>query len=80
MKNKSINNNAYISFETGLMNLAIQSQDKSVYIKLYPTASEGLTVSNTSPSSGTGFGISSTGLIVTNSHVINKANKIKLEV
>jgi S1-C subfamily serine protease len=78
MKNKSINNNAYISFETGLMNLAIQSQDKSVYIKLYPTASEGLTVSNTSPSSGTGFGISSTGLIVTNSHVINKANKIKV--
>jgi S1-C subfamily serine protease len=79
MGNKKENNNAYISFETGLMNLVMQDKDKTVYIKLYPTENDGINISNTSPASGTGFGISSNGLIVTNSHVINGATKIKVK-
>lgn len=78
MGNKKVNDNAYVSFETGLMNLVMQDKDKTVYIKLFPTANDGVNVSNTSPASGTGFGISSNGLIVTNSHVINGATKIKV--
>ena len=50
------------------------------YLKLYPT--ENFSGSNTSPAieeyvnSGTGFAISSDGLIVTNQHVIESANEI----
>lgn len=79
MGNKKENDNSYISFELGMMNLVIQDQDKSVYIKLYPTANDDVNVTNTSPASGTGFGISSNGLIVTNSHVVNGATKIKVK-
>jgi S1-C subfamily serine protease len=78
MRNKFINENAYVSFEPGLLNLSIQGFEKSLYIKLYPTSTDGIKGSNTSKASGTGFGISSNGLIVTNSHVINGANSIKV--
>jgi S1-C subfamily serine protease len=78
MANKFINQNAYVSFETGIMNVLIEGKDKSVYIKLFPTSTSVGTGQNTKQSSGTGFGISSNGLIVTNSHVINGANKIKV--
>lgn len=78
MGNKFENNNAYISFETGLMNLVMQEKDKSVYLKLFPTSDDNVNVSSNSPASGTGFGITSNGLIVTNSHVINGATKISV--
>jgi S1-C subfamily serine protease len=79
MANKKVNDNAYVSFETGLMNLVMSAKDKTVYIKLYPTSNDGVNVTNTSPASGTGFGISSNGLIITNSHVINAATKIHVK-
>jgi S1-C subfamily serine protease len=78
MGNKFENNNAYISFETGLMNLVMQEKDKSVYLKLFPTPDDNVNVSSNTPASGTGFGITSNGLIVTNSHVINGATKISV--
>jgi hypothetical protein len=76
MGNKSENDNAYISFDPGLMNLVMQDKDKTTYIKLYPTANDNVSINNFGPSSGTGFGISSNGLIVTNSHVVNGSSKI----
>lgn len=76
MINKFENNNAYISFEPGLMNLVMQEKDKTLYLKLFPTSNDNINVNNNTPVSGTGFGISSNGLIVTNSHVINGASNI----
>lgn len=78
MNNKFENSNAYISFETGLMNLVMQEKDKSVYLKLFPTSNDNVNISSNTPASGTGFGITSNGLIVTNSHVINGATKISV--
>lgn len=78
MNNKSENNNVYISFETGLMNLMLQEKDKSVYLKLFPTSDDNVNVSSNAAASGTGFGITSNGLIVTNSHVVNSATKISV--
>ena len=43
------------------------------WIKMFPTESE---YKSSSPSSGTGFAISSTGIIATNQHVINEAKNI----
>jgi S1-C subfamily serine protease len=82
MGNKQINENTYISFETGSMNLFMENKDKSVYIKLFPTVNDNINANTnantTEQSSGTGFGITSDGLIVTNSHVINGATKISV--
>lgn len=78
MHNKFENSNAYISFETGLMNLVMQEKDKSIYLKLFPTSNDNVNVSSNTPASGTGFGITSNGLIITNSHVIKGATKISV--
>lgn len=47
-------------------------------IKLYPTIDDNIEKNSkkTEKSSGTGFAITSNGLIVTNHHVVNEANKI----
>lgn len=84
MGNKQINENTYISFETGLMNLFTENKEKSVYIKLFPTVNDNINANindninanSTEHSSGTGFGITSDGLIVTNAHVISGSTKI----
>mgnify|MGYP001293421574 CR=1 FL=1 len=78
MSNKGLNTNAYIGFETGLMNLVIQEKDKSVYLKLFPTANDNITTTNNTPSSGTGFAISAKGYIITCNHVIDGATSIKI--
>jgi len=44
-------------------------------IKLFPSLED---IQKIAPASGTGFGITSNGLIVTNSHVINGASKISV--
>jgi S1-C subfamily serine protease len=72
---KAINKDAFISFEKGLMELIINGE-KEVYIKLFPTAEDERNIRKKEPASGTGFGISSNGLIATNSHVINNVTKI----
>jgi S1-C subfamily serine protease len=77
MANKKENNDFYISFENGLMNV-IDNDSKSLYIKLFPTASDKTIKSSSMTSSGTGYAISSNGYIVTNHHVTEGANSIKV--
>jgi S1-C subfamily serine protease len=76
MANKKENENTYISFEKNLLNLMVQGNDKEVYLKLFPTMNSG--IPNNSKSSGTGFALTSNGLIVTNYHVIKDAKKIRV--
>lgn len=78
MSNKQINKDPYITFEQGLMNLVMQDRDKTLYIKLFPTSGDNITSTISGPASGSGFAISSDGLIVTNHHVINGAKTIKI--
>lgn len=78
MGNKQINKDPYITFEQGLMNLVMQDRDKTLYIKLFPTSGDNITSTISGPASGSGFAVSSDGLIVTNHHVINGAKTIKI--
>lgn len=78
MADKEINDGFFITFEKGIMNLITPDNDKSLFIKLYPTISD--KASNTKPlqSSGSGFAISSDGYIVTNNHVIEGSASIRV--
>lgn len=78
MANKSENNDFYVSFELGLMNVVDPDKSKSLYLKMYPTANDNVTSFSNIPASGTGFAITSNGLIVTNNHVIEGAKTIKV--
>jgi S1-C subfamily serine protease len=77
--NKTINENLLISFENGLMELLwTDGNPSSLYIKLFPSINDDLfrSGSSTELASGTAFGITSNGLIITNYHIIDGANKI----
>ena len=78
MANKSLNDDFYISFEQGMMNIIGSDKEKSMYIKMYPTSSDNISSASGNPASGTGFAITSNGLIVTNNHVIDGAKTIKV--
>lgn len=78
MADKSEEDDYYISFERGIMTVIGSEKDKSVYIKMYPTSADGISASSNTPSSGTGFAITSNGLIVTNNHVIDGAKTIRI--
>lgn len=78
MANKSENDEFYISFEQGMMNVIDSDKEKSMYIKMYPTSSDNISSVTGIPASGTGFAITSNGLIITNNHVIEGAKKIKV--
>ncbi|WP_425422892.1 S1C family serine protease [Phaeodactylibacter xiamenensis] len=78
MANKSINEDPYATFETGLMNIVWPDGEKGLYIKLYPSQTDNISISNNAKSSGTGFALSSNGYIITNYHVIEGANKIQV--
>jgi len=78
MADKSKNDNLYIYFDKGLMK-TIWSENgmEEAYLKLYPTSESVLeSVNPEITSSGTGFAIKETGLILTNHHVIDDANEI----
>ncbi len=78
---KSINTGVYVSFEKGTMTVMTDSGLKDLFLKLFPTAADNISSSSqNSPkvSSGSGFAISSNGLIVTNFHVIDGAKTIKV--
>lgn len=77
--NKSTSNNSYITLEVGKMTIYYDDVSE-VYLKLFPTANDNISSSNNSPKkgSGTGFGISSNGIIVTNYHVVDGAKSIKV--
>jgi len=77
MADKSLNEDWYISFEQGIMNV-IQSDSKDTYIKLYPTERDNIKPKGIK-TQGTGFAISSDGLIVTNNHIVQSASEIKVK-
>jgi S1-C subfamily serine protease len=81
MSDKSTNSNVYFSTKEehflnfDFMDPAVISNAK--YLKMYPTFSSEITVSQSFPSaSGTGFLISKEGLIVTDHHVIENGGSI----
>jgi len=81
MGDKTISENLYITFENGFMKIIwTNGRSEDLYIKLYPTINDNITQSSgaAKPASGTGFAISSNGIIVTNFHVIDGAKTIKV--
>ena len=79
MGNKAPDENLYITFEQGSMKVIWtdkrESNPEQFYLKLYPTASVG-SISKGGKTSGTGFALTSNGLIITNNHVIEGVNSI----
>lgn len=78
---REISEEVYITFETGFMNIIwTNGLPKDICIKLYPSNSDNNLLPNNQSklASGSGFGISSNGIIVTNYHVIDGAKSIKV--
>jgi hypothetical protein len=79
MGNKAPNENLYITFEQGSMTVFwtdnSQTNPEQFYLKLYPTASAS-SIPGGGKISGTGFALTSNGLIITNHHVIEGVNSI----
>ena len=79
MANKSENSNYYITFEQGIFNMLSDDNEKQLYIKMFPSSTDNIANSpSEGASSGTGYAISSNGYIVTNHHVTNGSNSIKV--
>lgn len=81
MGDKSENNNAYAIFEKGSFKILGLSEDENMYLKLYPSVSSNGVISDGGviAGSGTGFAINSQGYIITNYHVVENANSIKVK-
>jgi len=79
MINKAPNENLYITFAEGSMNVIWTDKSASnpneFYLKLYPTSNSG-SISKGGKTSGTGFALTSSGLIITNNHVIDGVDSI----
>ncbi len=78
MSNKLPFRDAYVSFDQGRMDVLMEGLEKSLFVKIFPTANTPLPASRRTSSSGTGFALSSSGLIATNYHVINEAERIQI--
>lgn len=80
MPDKTISDNFYYKFEKGFYKLiGTENHYEGSCIKLYPTELDISKSIAPVANSGTGFGISSTGIIVTNYHVIETAKSIKIK-
>ena len=81
MANKSINENVYVLFKEFSMEVKFTDNpsDNSIFLKLYPTYKDQESSNHESASSGTGFAITSNGVIATNYHVISGAKTIKIK-
>jgi S1-C subfamily serine protease len=74
MLNKEIEEDLYVTFENALMNVIwTNGNGTNLFLKLYPL-NQGS--ANTVAGSGSGFALSTSGLIVTNYHVVNGADHI----
>jgi len=80
MRDKTLNTDGYISFENSSYFTYVMGDDKTMYLKLYPTSDDDTyqSTDKIEPSSGTGFAISSKGIIATNYHVTNGSKDIKV--
>lgn len=81
MGDKTVSESLFINFESGFMKSTwTNGNGTRLYIKLFPTVNDNISSSGNSSklSSGSGFGISSNGIIVTNYHVIDGAKTIKV--
>lgn len=85
MQNKTRNDDAYVTFDGKIMKSFLPNglPSESTYMKMYPTTSSSAgvgsdTVVEDSKWSGTGFALNN-GYIVTNHHVIENAQTIKVQ-
>lgn len=79
LANKLENNDFYLTFEQGIFNLLSDDNEKNIYVKLFPSSNDNFgNASSEVASSGNSYAISSNGYIVTNHHVTNGANTIKV--
>ena len=79
MANKEIST-AYISFDNSAMiSLLSEHNEKTTFIKLYPTANDNISIAGAQPTewTGTGFALKN-NYIVTNYHVIDRAKSISI--
>ncbi len=78
MLDKTLNSDTYVTFDGTNMKTKVDESPES-YLKMYPTnAGSNSFISGSQKSSGSGFAISSKGFIVTNYHVTNGAQSIKV--
>lgn len=74
MLDKTINKDFYITFDNGSLKVKPPIVDADLYLKLFPSSVNKNIKKGAA--SGTGFAISSNGLIATCNHVIDNANNI----
>ncbi len=79
MNDKTINSEVYVMFKNGSMETIIDN-DKSEYLKMYPTSTSStpFTPQDINTWTGTGFALNN-GYIVTNFHVIENAKSISIK-
>jgi S1-C subfamily serine protease/thiol-disulfide isomerase/thioredoxin len=78
MADKTENEDYYITFQNGFFNLLSDNNEKKIFIKMFPTVEDISNNSSKRTGSGTGFALSSNGIIVTNHHVTEGATSIKV--
>lgn len=77
MGNKTLNSDCYVFFDGSSMTTIIDN-DKTFYLKMYPTSSTNSVIGIQAQEwSGTGFALNN-GYVVTNYHVVKDANSINI--
>lgn len=78
MRDKTKETNTYVIFEGNSMKTVIDGGEEDVYLKMYPTATNITSPSQSQEWSGSGFALKD-GYIVTNYHVIDGAKSIQIQ-